>query len=76
MKQTGLYQDRTGHLRGSTFGEADGTTITLGAGMEYAPFIILGTSRMAARDFITPVAEVTAAEYFADALTFTKGILG
>lgn len=76
MKQTGLYQDRTGHLRGSTFGEVEGTTIMLGAGADYAPFIILGTSRMAARDFITPVAEVTAAEYFADAEKVVRGILG
>lgn len=76
MKATGLYQDRTGHLRGGTFGESEGTTIYLGAQASYAPFVILGTSKMAARDFVTPAAEETAVQYFDDYATLVKKLFG
>jgi HK97 gp10 family phage protein len=52
---------RTGLLRSSVFADVDargGTgrrTLTLGADAPYAAYVILGTSRQQAQDFIRPV---------------------
>lgn len=65
-QETDLYQDQTGNLRGGTFGESEATAtgarITLGVQADYGPHVVFGTSRMAARDFLTPAAEETARE--------------
>ena len=75
-KATDAYTDRTGNLRQSTYGVADGTTIEIGATMDYAPDVELGTSKMAARPFLKPAADQTATEYFEDAVKVVDGILG
>jgi len=75
-KATTAYTDRTGNLRQSTYGVAEGTTIEIGATMEYAPDVELGTKHMAARPFLEPAAQVTATEYFDDAVKVVDGLLG
>ncbi len=76
MKAGPPWGDRTGNARQGLFGEAEGTTITLGGTMEYQPYLELGTSRMTPRPIIMPTAETTASEYFADAAKVVRGILG
>lgn len=76
MKANASWTDRTSNARQGLFGEAEGTTITLGGTEDYQGFLEKGTSKMAPYPIIMPTAETTAAEYFADALKFTKGILG
>ena len=76
MKAGAPWGDRTGNARQGLFGEAEGTTITLGGTADYQIFLEKGTSKMAPRPIIVPTAETTAAEYFADAAKVVKGILG
>lgn len=68
MKQQASWTDRTGYARGALFARAEGTDITLGTtNDEYGGHLELGTSRMAARPVILPVAMETAPRYFDDA---------
>jgi malic enzyme len=76
MKANAPWGDRTGNARQGLFGEAEGTTITLGGTAEYQIFLEKGTSKIAPRPIIMPTAETTAAEYFADAEKVVRGILG
>ena len=42
----------TGRLRGSISHAVDGNTVYIGTNVEYAPYVELGTSRMAPRPFL------------------------
>jgi len=54
----------TGRLRNSiTHQRYDENTEVVGSNVEYAPFVELGTHKMAARAFLRPAAEGHTAEY-------------
>ena len=54
----------TGRLRNSITHEQTGENEeTIGSGVEYAPYVELGTTRMQAQPFLTPAAEGHSAEY-------------
>ena len=54
----------TGRLRNSiTHQQYDETTEVIGTNVEYAPFVELGTHKMAARPYLRPAAENHAEEY-------------
>lgn len=54
----------TGRLRNSiTHQRYDENTEVIGSNVEYAPYVELGTSRMAARPYLRPAAENHTAEY-------------
>ena len=56
----------TGRLRNSiTHQQYDENTEVIGTNVEYAPFVELGTTRMAARPYLRPAAEGHTAEYLA-----------
>jgi HK97 gp10 family phage protein len=48
---------RTGALRGSIARRVEGARWAVGAGVDYALFVELGTSRMAARPYLRPALE-------------------
>lgn len=73
---TSLYEDRSGNLRQSTFGDSEKTTVRVGATMDYAIHVHEGTSRMAARPFITATVNELAPQYAQDAATLVKRVLG
>ncbi len=75
-KGTTLYTDRTGNLRGGTFGRADGNDIIIGATAEYAIYVHEGTRYMSARPFLREAAEETAPEYFEDVGRLYMRLLG
>ena len=55
---------KTGNLRDSITHEPEGeNTEVIGTNVEYAPFVELGTVKMAARPYLRPAAEGHAAEY-------------
>ena len=54
---------RTGRLRGSITSEADGNSAQVGTNVEYAPYVELGTYKMAERPFIKPAVEEHLDEY-------------
>jgi len=64
MKSGAPWNDRSGAARAGLYGEAEGTTIALGHTVHYGPYLELGTSKMAARPIVQPVAEQTATAYF------------
>lgn len=74
-KSTTLYRDQSGNLRAGTFGEADGTTIYLGAMADYTVPVHEGTMYMASRPFLKDAADQTAPEYFQDAGELSVKIL-
>ncbi len=76
MKAGAPWGDQTGNARQGLFGEAEGTTITLGGTAEYQPYLENGTSRMSAYPIIQPVAQKTATEYFADAADLVTRLFG
>lgn len=53
----------TGRLRNSISHEADEEAVYIGTNVEYAPYVELGTSRMAARPYLRPAAENHGDEY-------------
>jgi HK97 gp10 family phage protein len=56
----------TGRLRNSiTHAQTGEREETIGSGVEYAPFVELGTTRMSARPFLGPAAEGHADQYSA-----------
>ena len=75
-KQTELYNDETGKLRGGTFGRAEGTDIYIGAIEPYTVHVHEGTRYMAARPFLVEAAEETGPEYAEDAGQFLMQMLG
>jgi HK97 gp10 family phage protein len=76
IKATTAYTDRTGNLRGSSFGRAEGTDIEIGATAHYAIYLELGTRKMSARPFIVPTANEVAPEYFEDCGRLYMRIMG
>lgn len=56
---------RTGRLRNSiTYGvDTEEPAVYIGSNVEYAPYVELGTSKMAARPFLKPAVENHAQEY-------------
>ena len=55
---------RTGNLRNSiTHAQYDEDTEIIGSNVEYAPYVELGTYRMAARPYLRPAAENHSEEY-------------
>lgn len=54
---------RTNRLRGSITAESDGNSAQVGTDTEYAPYVELGTYKMAARPFIKPAVEEHLDEY-------------
>lgn len=56
---------RTGRLRNSiTYGvDTSEPAVYIGSNVEYAPYVELGTSKMAARPFLKPAAENYAEQY-------------
>lgn len=81
-KQTDAFQDRTGNLRNSIKGGVMDVSRSevigvLTAGMEYAGYIELGTSRMSPRPYIRPAVEqVVAMGVFERALRARLGGFG
>ena len=54
----------TGRLRNSiTHAQYDENTEVIGSNVEYAPYVCLGTHKMAPRPFLRPAAENHTAEY-------------
>lgn len=53
----------TGRLRNSISHATEGDAVYIGTNVEYAPYVELGTSRMAARPFLRPAAESYGDEY-------------
>ena len=54
----------TGNLRNSiTHAQQDENTEVIGTNVEYAPYVELGTARMAARPYLRPAAENHGPEY-------------
>ena len=54
----------TGRLRNSiTHAQYDENTEVIGSNVEYAPYVELGTHKMAARPYLRPAAENHTAEY-------------
>lgn len=77
MRAGAPWTDRTGHARASLDGAADGTDVVLfTTNSEYGPYLELGTSKMAARPIIVPVANELAPQYFEDCGTLAMQILG
>lgn len=76
MKAGASWNDQTGNARQGLFGEAEGTTITLGGTADYQPYLENGTSRMSAYPIIQPVAQQVATAYFADALAWCRSNFG
>lgn len=77
MRGQAPWTDRTGYARSALFGAADGTDVVLGTtNAEYGPYLELGTSKMAARPVIVPVATELAPQYFEDCGTLAMQILG
>jgi hypothetical protein len=80
MKTGAPWTDRTGNARQGLFGEAEasatGATITLGGTVEYQPYLELGTSKMAPRPIIVPVANETAVEFTEDAAELVRRLFG
>jgi HK97 gp10 family phage protein len=80
MKARAPWNDRTGNARAGLFGqvEAGGTTVTviLGGTVDYQPYLELGTSRMAPRPIIVPVANETAAALAKDAGELVRRLFG
>ncbi len=61
----------TGNLRNSITHEVEGKEARVGTNVEYAPFVELGTSKMAAQPFLNPALEQNKGniqKIFADAL--------
>lgn len=53
----------TGRLQNSITHEVEGDAVFIGTNVEYAPYVELGTSRMAARPFLAPAAKNHGEEY-------------
>lgn len=54
----------TGNLRNSiSHAQQDDNTVVIGTNVEYAPYVELGTVRMAARPYLRPAAENHGPEY-------------
>jgi len=54
----------TGNLRNSiSHAQQDDNTVVIGTNVEYAPYVCLGTYKMAARPFLRPAAENHREEY-------------
>ena len=53
----------TGRLRNSISHQADDGAVYIGTNVEYAPYVELGTSKMAARPYLRPAAENHGDEY-------------
>lgn len=53
----------TGRLRNSITHAVEGDAVYIGTNVEYAPYVELGTSRMAARPYLRPAAENHGDEY-------------
>ena len=53
----------TGRLRNSIAHKEDDEAVYLGTNVEYAPYVELGTSRMAPRPYLRPAAENHTEEY-------------
>lgn len=49
---------RTGNLQRSIGTEIKGNTLTLGATMDYAPYVEYGTPKMAAQPYLRPAVEL------------------
>ena len=64
----------TGRLRNSiTHARLDESTEVIGTNVEYAPYVELGTHKMAAKPYLRPAAENHAAEYKAIAEQAYRG---
>lgn len=75
MKSGAPWNDITGFARGSLYGRADGTTITIGtSNAEYGGFLELGTVYMAPRPIIVPTLTPLAQHYWRDAMTLARSI--
>lgn len=57
------FYRRTGNLRNSISHAADSDTAYVGTNIEYAPYVEMGTSKMAARPFLRPAVENYTSEY-------------
>ena len=63
----------TGNLRNSiTHQQMDENTEVIGTNVEYAPYVELGTSKMAAKPFLRPAAEGHSSEYKAIVMAVLK----
>lgn len=47
----------TGNLRNSLTHQVNGDTVEIGTGVEYAPYVELGTSRMGKKPYLRPALE-------------------
>lgn len=54
---------RTGNLRNSITHQTDATSAYVGSGVEYAPYVEMGTYKMDARPYIRPALENHIEEY-------------
>jgi hypothetical protein len=80
MKSGAPWNDQTGQARQGLFGtvtvEGDSLTIHLGGTVIYQVYLELGTSKMAPRPIIVPVAAQTQAAFIRDATAVVRGLFG
>jgi HK97 gp10 family phage protein len=80
MKSRAPWNDRTGNARAGLFGQAEAggnvVTVTLGHTVHYGPYLELGTSKMAPRPIVVPVANETATELTQDAAELVRRLFG
>lgn len=81
MKARAPWNDRSGAARAGLFGQVtssggDAIEIVLGHTVNYGVFLELGTSKMAARPIILPVANETAPKLAADASELVRRLFG